>query len=118
MNPEYGKVIAKTILKTLESVFNDEFNYTVGLGIGGPHYCSNFIKIYDSSNYAISHICPKYALLDISLETIKEAVLKSSIKPEIVFLDWKGLGGHKQKIREITNGLEKSGLKIVKTSSF
>lgn len=118
VNPEYGKVIAKTILKTLESVFNDEFNYMVGVGIGGPHYCSNFIKIYDSSNYAISHICPKYALLDISLETIKEAVLKSSIRPKIVFLDWKGLGEYKQKVRTIADELEKFGLKVIKTSTI
>ncbi len=118
VNPEYGKVIAETILKTLDNIFNHDFNYKVGLGIGGPHYCSNFIKIYDSLDYAISHICPKYALKDISFETIKEAILKSSIKPEIVFLDWKGLGEHKQKIREIATKLELSGLKIIKTSTI
>jgi hypothetical protein len=44
--------------------------------------------------------------------------LKSSIKPEIVFLDWKGLGEHKQKIREIATKLELSGLKIIKTSTI
>src|SRR3989338_2381952 len=56
---ENGKIMAKTIMNALNS---QDKEYKIAVGIGGPHYCSNFNKIILKTDIAISHICPKFHL--------------------------------------------------------
>ena len=97
-----GEIIARTIM---DSIKNENKNYKIAIGIGGPHYCSNFNKIVLKTDIALSHICPKYALQNLDEELIKQAIEKTVEKVDFILLDWKGLGTEKNRIVEILNKL-------------
>ena len=97
-----GEIIAKVIMGGLGNRSN---NYKTAVGIGGPHYCSNFNKIVLRTDIAISHICPKYHLENLNQELIKQAIEKTVEKVDFVVLDWKGLGTEKQRIVDILKNL-------------
>ncbi|MBI2655430.1 D-tyrosyl-tRNA(Tyr) deacylase [Candidatus Woesearchaeota archaeon] len=97
-----GEIIAKTIMNVIK---NENKNYKIAIGIGGPHYCSNFNKIALRTGIALSHICPKYALQYLDEELINQAIKKTKEKVDFILLDWKGLGAEKQRIVEMLKNL-------------
>ncbi len=98
-----GEIIAKTIMKSLS---NENKNYKIAFGIGGPHYCSNFNKIELRTDIAFSHFCPKYMLEKLDEELIRQSIQKTTEKVDFVVLDWKGLGKEKQRIVEMLKNLD------------
>ncbi|MDK2907780.1 MAG: D-aminoacyl-tRNA deacylase [Candidatus Woesearchaeota archaeon] len=118
INKAMAKVISDTIFQTLQQIFSSSFQYKVAVGVGGPHYCHNFQKVYKSKEYAISHICPRYNLNDFNLEIAISAMKSSSIEASILLIDWKGLGPYKDKIREISKELLKRGYEVERTSGL
>jgi D-aminoacyl-tRNA deacylase len=109
-----GEIIAKTIIDALRS---KDINYRISVGIGGPHYCSNFNKVVLRTDVALSHICPKYMLEKLDENLLKQPIQKTIEKVDFILLDWKGLGQHKQKIISIMKNLGfkfKRGDKILK----
>jgi D-aminoacyl-tRNA deacylase len=85
------RVIAKTILSLQYFDKAKTSDWIPVVGIGGPHYCPNFNKIQLESEYAISHIVPKYALP--LTETFAQELEKKTIENlKFVLLDWKGIG--------------------------
>lgn len=99
---ENGKIIAKTIMNSLT---NQNNNYKIAVGIGGPHYCNNFNKIILRTDIALSHICPKFHLDKLNEDLIKQAIEKTVEKVGFVVLDWKGLGKEKQRIVDLLKSL-------------
>jgi len=99
---ENGKIIAETLINGLK---NENQNYKTAIGIGGPHYCSNFNKIALRTGIAFSHICPKYMLDKLNEELIRQAIEKTREKTDFIVLDWKGLGTEKQRIVEMLKNL-------------
>lgn len=99
---ENGKVIANIIINGLK---NENKNYKIAVGIGGPHYCSNFNKVALRTGIAFSHFCPKHHLDKLNESLIKQAISKTSEKVNFVVLDWKGLGLEKQRIVELLKNL-------------
>ena len=97
-----GKIIAETIMNSLE---NQDNNFKIAVGIGGPHYCNNFNKIMLRSDVAISHICPKYQLENLNGDLIRQAIEKTSEKVDFILLDWKGLGKEKQRVVDLLKHL-------------
>jgi len=97
-----GKIIAKTIMNALN---NQNNNYKIAVGIGGPHYCFNLNKIVLRTDIAVSHICPKYMLEKLNEELIMKSIEKTNEKVDFVLLDWKGLGNEKQRIVELLKNL-------------
>lgn len=97
-----GGIIARAIMGAIK---NENKNYKIAIGIGGPHYCSNFNKAVLKTGIALSHICPKYALQHLDEELINQAIKKTKEKVDFVLLDWKGLGTEKQRIVEMLNNL-------------
>jgi len=110
-----GGIIAETIKQAIDS-FNkkEDKKFISSIGIGGPHYCPNFNKIQLNSKYAIGHIIPEHAL-PLTEEMLQEAINKTIPKPEIILLDWKGLGKSEQR-QQIIELLKKSGLEFKRTS--
>ena len=68
---ENGKTMAKAIIEGLK---NENKNYKIAVGIGGPHYCSNFNKVALRTDIAFSHFCPKYRL-----DKLNEGLMRQSI---------------------------------------
>ena len=97
-----GRIIAKTIMNAIK---NENKTYKIAIGIGGPHYCSNFNKIALRTDIALSHICPKYALQDLDEDLMKQSIQKTTEKIDFILLDWKGLGTEKQRIAEILRNM-------------
>lgn len=105
--PEFGKIIAMALLDVIDHPLKE---YPVAFGIGGPHYCPNFLSVMRKSNYAIGHICAKYGLKGLDEKKILDAMKKSDASS--ILLDWKGLGEHKDRIIVI---LEQNKIEYVKT---
>lgn len=104
-NSEYGKIIADTIMAVLS---RERKSYPTVVALGGQHYPSELNKVLLRIDYAIGHICPKYALSYLDEEMLKQAVEKTVEKVELVLLDWKGLGQEKARVKEM---LERLGIK-------
>lgn len=81
---------------------------SVALGIGGPHYNKKFTKLALTNQNAFGHMIPKYALVEVGAEIIRQCV-ERTLEPVVsVVLDWKGIKGeHKSKI---VSALETLGL--------
>jgi len=112
-NKDAARVIAETIQEAVKT-YNPGKNFISAIGVGGPHYCPNFNKIQASKEYALGHIIPEYAM-PLTEKMLDEAINKTLPKPEIVILDWKGLGKSEQR-QKIIGLVEKTGLKHIKTS--
>jgi len=97
------KIIAETIMNALN---NEIANYKTAVGIGGPHYCSNFNKIMLRTDTAVSHICPKYHLQDLNENLVKQSIEKTIEKVDFILLDWKGLGKEKQRIVDLLKNFD------------
>ena len=97
-----GKIIAKTITNALNCANTD---YKIAVGIGGPHYCSNFNKLVLRTDIAVSHICPKHMLERLDEGLIKQAIENTIEKVDFIVLDWKGLGTEKQRIVKMLKDL-------------
>ena len=97
-----GKLIAETIINSLK---NENENYKIVVGIGGPHYCNNFNKVALRTDISFSHICPKYLLEKLDESLIQQAIEKTSEKVDFIVLDWKGLGAEKQRIVDVLKNL-------------
>ncbi len=94
-NEDYGKFVAETIIeKTFE-----ENNDKIVIGVGGGHYAPDFTKLTLRQNYSFGHICPQYALKDLTEELLGQMIKKS--KAEQIILDWKGLKQEKERIIEL-----------------
>ena len=98
-----GKIIAKIIIQALE---NETKNYKSCIVLGGGHYNQAGNKIMLKTEYAIGHICPKYLLKYLNEEMLMQAMNKTIPKPDIILMDWKGLGQFKQKIITLLENLD------------
>ena len=108
-----GFVVAKTILEAIENFKENPYN-EVAIAIGGGHYCSNFNKIQEKSNVAISHVISSYAL-PITEEMIKEAIEKTDEEIDFALIDWKGIENVEER-QKIVGVLEKNYIQWKKVS--
>ncbi|MBN2458294.1 hypothetical protein JXB31_04150 [Candidatus Woesearchaeota archaeon] len=84
-------------------------------GIGGPHYCNSFNRIQDNTELSVGHICPKYMLSHLDKQMIGKAIERTMPKPDLILLDWKGLGSEKQRIQSV---LDELGIAYKKTKEI
>lgn len=113
-----GDIIAKTIIEALEK---GKKGYKTAILIGGSHYNDMTNKIMLRTNCAVGHVCPKYMIENISKELILSAIQKTNPKPELILIDWKGLGQFKQKVMDIIQEINlpyERAQRILKKSSF
>jgi len=103
-----GEAVAKTIVECFSIEIPE---WKTAIALGGPHHGPAFRKIMIESEYAISHLAPKYALEKLDEEMILKMINRSMKKADKIILDWKGLGQHKERIVSMA---EKTGLEIEK----
>jgi D-aminoacyl-tRNA deacylase len=113
---ENAKIISNAVLNAIEKFSLGNYEKpVVAIGIGGPHYCNNFNKLVERKNYAFAHVCPKHSLNELDPEMLKQAMEKTMEDVDAVVLDWKGLGGEKQKMLDIAH---KSNVKVERTDQL
>lgn len=110
-NKKYGEIIAETIQYLVSA---DLKKKKVAFGIGGTHYTPNLSKLIVRENYAFGHICPKYQLEHLTFEIAEQALKKTVPAVDEVVIDWKGVSGNKERIREIIVYLKQKGVPIRK----
>ncbi len=113
---EAAKIIAKTILTLENYPENNPYQWIAAIGIGGPHYCNNFNKIQLSSEYAIGHIIPEYAL-PLTESMLKEAEQKTQETIGEILIDWKGCGKSEQR-QAMMDIIERLGFKHKRTGGI
>lgn len=93
----------KAALAIAETIMNDTYlgKYKTAIGIGGPHYHLEFTKLMLNTDYAIGHICPKYAIENFDNEMLQKAISSSLEGVQEIVLDYKGLGTEKERIARI-----------------
>lgn len=112
-NNSASDAISKVLTELINSL--DESNYRTAFGIGGPHHTPNFKKIQLESDIAIGHVCPKYNLENLDKGMILQALEKTIPKADLVILDWKGLGEHKDRLTKI---LDEINVEVKKTKDY
>ena len=86
--------------------------YMSSIGFGGPHYAPVFTKKALQTDFALGHMCPKYASRYIDSDLTKQMISKTFPRPEVALIDWKGL---KAELRnKIVEHLRKLNLEIVR----
>lgn len=92
---EAAEVVAHAAIATI----SQGSNYSVALGIGGPHYNKKFTETALNTQRAFGHIIPKYALEEIDAEVIRQCIERTVETVDAAVLDWKGIKGkYKPKI--------------------
>ena len=90
---------AEVVADAAVAAVSEGSSCSVVLGIGGPHYNKKFTRMALSNQRAFGHMIPKYTLLEIDAEIIRQCIERTVKTVDSVVLDWKGIKGeHKPKI--------------------
>jgi len=88
------KKAVEAVVHATMRVASTNKRYKAVIGVGGGHYAPEFNHLLLKTEYAISHIAPKYVLETIDENMIKKAIDRSFEKVELCVLDWKGMKSH------------------------
>jgi D-aminoacyl-tRNA deacylase len=99
-----------------QAMLTEPKNIPTAIAFGSSHYASNFSKDYVLEQFAIGHICPKYAVENIDEHMLKQMINNTYPTPKLAIIDWKGLSGPQKKI--LTTLLDKINFKWVKLSEL
>lgn len=110
-DPRGARVVAETIIKVITEPSRGE-NLHYGIGFGGPHYASNFNRVQLTTDFAVSHIAPKYVLDDLREDLVIQAIEKTVEEVKYALLDWKGMV--KTQREKVTEFLGKTNLEILR----
>ncbi len=109
-----GEIIARTILSLQD--YKEDKEWIPSIGLGGPHYCSNFNKIQLNSEYSLSHIIPEYAL-PLTPSMLGEAEQKTTEHIQTILVDWKGSGKSEER-EKMLEAIKKFGVSYKRTSEI
>jgi D-tyrosyl-tRNA(Tyr) deacylase len=87
-NTEAAEIVARSIVTVAEKYTT---SYPTVLGFGGPHYCPAFTRLCAETNFAISHVVPRYHLNQVSESLIRQAIKRTAAPVSLAALDWKGM---------------------------
>lgn len=109
------KKAVEAVVHATMRVASTRNRYKTVIGIGGGHYAPEFNHLLLKTEYAISHIAPKYVLDSIDENMIKHAVERSFEKVELCAMDWKGMKSiHRNGILQILEKLNLPAIKLRK----
>lgn len=104
---EAARVVAHALSRALS---RNRFHGRVAIGLGGPHYSRKFTRVLAESEYAVATIAPKHVLPFVTQRVLAQMTLRSVEKVTYALLEWKGLGGEKERVLQL---LPSTGLKVV-----
>jgi D-aminoacyl-tRNA deacylase len=113
-----GRAISSAVINTVMKYlkFQNKKEIKVGVGFGGMHYAPQFKKLLIDKKVAISFICPKYFIQDLTKEMIQQ-MINNNLEPiDYFIIDWKGTNSaDKQHLIPL---LEEFDIPIKKTKEF
>jgi len=113
-----GELMARALIETCFKYLELKSNeYTkIGVGFGGTHYASQFKKLINEKNVAISFICPKYFIKNLDEKLIEQMLNNTLEDVDCFIIDWKGTNSaDKQHLIPL---LEKFDVPIKKSKEF
>jgi len=97
-DPKFGDILAECIM----DVFTKEpIDVKACIVLGGGHYNSAVMKLFEQSDWSVGHVCPKFMLETLDEDTLRQAIDNTIPKAEMVALDHKGLGSSREKVKEL-----------------
>ncbi len=102
-------VVAEAVNGAMKAAKTQDAKPETVFGVGGGHYAREFTKfVLEDDNFAIGHICPKYAIDSLDEGTFGQAIEKSvgQVRRAVVLKDGTN-AAQKKKVRELC---EKAGL--------
>ncbi len=103
-NEVAAKAVARAIMAVAENL---QESAPAFLGFGGPHYCPAFTRLSIETNFAPSHLMPKYHLDQVSESLISQAIERTFGHVSVAAIDWKGIrGSQRGRLLKILDGLD------------
>lgn len=103
-NKTAAEIVAKSIMAVAQNL---DKNYPTVLGFGGPHYCPAFTRLCSETEYALSHIMPKYHISQVSEALVRHAINHTKGEISYAAIDWKGMkGAQRDHLLNILQGVE------------
>ncbi|MBN2567606.1 hypothetical protein JXB02_06010 [Candidatus Woesearchaeota archaeon] len=99
-----GAIIAKALLEVLPDPLPAA---RCAFGIGGLHTTPNFRNLVLRGGIALGHCCPKYNLGNLDGRMLGQAMERSAEPCGLILLDWKAMGGHKERIAALVESYRK-----------
>ncbi len=119
-NPLPGEIIAKSLLKALETYISNKnflLDNKIVIGIGGGHYAPRFTELALSEKVAFGHMIPGYQIEAGNVD--EEMVLKAfNATPDVVgaYIHRKSM--KKTKVHWFEEILEKNNIRVFRTKDF
>ena len=95
---EACRLIADVVNTTQFDNLSQSSDWISVIGFGGNHYATKFTRSMLETEYAFGHICAKYAIPHLKIDSIRQMIEKTFPTPELVLFDKKGMK-QKQRIR-------------------
>ncbi|MFX0056675.1 MAG: D-aminoacyl-tRNA deacylase [Candidatus Hodarchaeota archaeon] len=113
-----GIVVANAIINCIFQFlqFQEEGTQKIGLGFGGTHYAPNFARLIRTNSIAMSFICPKYFIQDLTKEMVSMMIKNTYESVDYFIIDWKGINSEDKK--HLIPILEEFDKPIRKTKEF
>ena len=88
---EAAELVSRAILDTcFRYLEKQEKKIKVGIGFGGTHYSPQFQKVMRKHKAAVSFICPKYYIEELSEQMILQMIDHTLENVDLFLIDWKG----------------------------
>lgn len=95
---EACRLIADAVNRTDFDNLTQDNDWISVIGFGGNHYATKFTRYMLDSEYALGHICAKYAIQSLNKDMIRQMIMKTLPAPKLVLFDKKNMK-RKQQIR-------------------
>lgn len=92
-----GELVSNAIIDTCFNYIDHKECINIGVGFGGTHYAPQFKRLIEDQNTAISFICPKYYIQELSKELIQQMIDNTIEKVNCFIIDWKGTNSQDKK---------------------
>jgi len=105
-----GERMANAIYNTVTGTLDENPEILPAIGVGGQHNVPVLSKYVVRNQIALGHVMAKYSLESFSREKMLQAMEKTLPKAKLVVVDWKGISGYKDIVRDTLNKLQEEGV--------
>ena len=85
----YARIVAKSVIETVDGGVQEACMKECVLGIGGLHYEDKFTRLALGSGYAFSHMMARHHISEVGM--LGQAAERSSVRPDKALIEWKSI---------------------------